>query len=72
MKALDQVCLNKQYIAVQAECEATAKALAELAAKHVELQHQLERIHLNQVALGNRPVPDYPAWLQADDAKSSG
>lgn len=64
MKALNQANLNQQYSEVQAEYDATEKAIAELKTKQANLRRNLNRIQVNKAALGNREVPDYPAWLR--------
>ena len=68
MKALTQTTLNQRYSEVQAEYDATEKAIAELKTKQANLRRNLNRIQVNQAALGNREVPDYPAWLHTRQA----
>ncbi|MEM7031177.1 MAG: hypothetical protein AAF629_16560 [Chloroflexota bacterium] len=65
MKALNQETLNQRYNEVQAAYTETEKAITELKTKQENLRRHLNRIQINQVALADREVPDYPTWLRA-------
>ena len=68
MKALNQASLDKKYHDLETAYQATEKAIVNLMAQKETLRSRLNRIKLNQAALGNREVPDYPTWLRIKTA----
>lgn len=63
MKAQNQMELQQQYRDLEAEFNANQKAIHDLQAQRSTLQRRLNTLQLSMNLLGQRAVPDYPAWL---------